>query len=123
MHRSAASKSRLSFAEAAFASGPGSSNPGLTSEFQAHAQLPVPVVSEFDTVGWLATIVCCLSCARFFQGSTADPDSVNTGVTRVTGEVKLDTNDLGNSVFDLSIYPADEQWGHALSPEATLPAG
>src|SRR5216684_1739406 len=63
------------------------------------------------------------SSARFVQGSTADPDSVNTGVARVTGEVKLDTNDLGNSVFDLSIYPADEQWGHAPSPEATLPAG
>jgi len=63
------------------------------------------------------------SSARFFQGSTADPDSVNTGVARVTGEVKLDTNDLGNSVFDLSIYPADEQWGHALSPDGTLPAG
>jgi hypothetical protein len=40
----------------------------------------------------------------------------------VTGNVKVDTNDLGNSVFDLSIYPADEQWGHALSAEATLPA-
>jgi hypothetical protein len=37
--------------------------------------------------------------------------------------VKLDTNDLGNSVFDLNIYPADEQWGHALNPEGALPAG
>src|SRR6267154_2063654 len=63
------------------------------------------------------------STARLFQGSAADPDSVNTGVARVTGKVKLYTNDLGNSVFDLSIYPADEQWGHALSPEGTLPAG
>jgi polyisoprenoid-binding protein YceI len=63
------------------------------------------------------------STTRFFQGSTADPDSVNAGVARVTGKVKLDTNDLRNSVFELSIYPADEQWGHALNPEGTLPAG
>lgn len=49
------------------------------------------------------------SSARFFQGSTANPDSVNTGVARVTGEVNLNRNDL-----DLSIYPADEDWGHAL---------
>ena len=63
------------------------------------------------------------SSARLFQGSAANPDSVNTAVARVTGKVKLDPNDLGNSVFDLSIYPADEQWGEALSPEGTLPAG
>jgi polyisoprenoid-binding protein YceI len=63
------------------------------------------------------------SSARLFQSSAADPDSVNIGVARVTGKVKLDTNDLGNSVFDLNIYPADEQWGHALSPDGTLPAG
>ena len=63
------------------------------------------------------------SSARFFQGSTADPESVNSGVARIIGKVKLDTNDLGNSVFELSIYPADEQWAHALSPEGTLPAG
>jgi len=63
------------------------------------------------------------SSARLFQGSATDPDSVNTGVARVAGKVKLDPNDLQNSAFDLSIYPADEQWGHALSPEGTLPAG
>jgi len=63
------------------------------------------------------------SSALLFQGSAANPDSVNTGVARVTGNVKLDTNDLENSVFNLSIYPADEQWGEALSPESTLPAG
>jgi hypothetical protein len=57
------------------------------------------------------------SSARLFEGSTANPDSVNTGVARVTGKVMLDTNDLDNSVFDLSIYPADEHWGHALSME------
>jgi len=50
------------------------------------------------------------SSARLFQGSTANPDSVNTGVARVTGDVRLDTNDLKNSVFDLSIYPSDENW-------------
>jgi polyisoprenoid-binding protein YceI len=63
------------------------------------------------------------SSARLYQGSAANPDSVNLGVARVTGSVKIDINDLDNSVFDLNIYAADEQWGHALSPEATLPAG
>src|ERR1700686_1297543 len=62
------------------------------------------------------------SSARLFQGSATNPKSVNTGVARVTGKGKLDTNDLDNSVFDLTIYPADEHWGHALSPEGTLPA-
>ena len=63
------------------------------------------------------------SSARLYQGSAASPDSANTGVARVTGNVKVDTNDLRNSVFDLSIYPADEEWGHALSPDSTLPTG
>jgi len=63
------------------------------------------------------------SNARLFQGSRANSDSVNTGVARVTGKVKLDTNDLDTSFFELSIYPADEDWGHALSPEGTLPTG
>jgi polyisoprenoid-binding protein YceI len=63
------------------------------------------------------------SSARLFQGSAANPDSVNSGVARVTGKVMLDTNDLDKSVFDLSIYPADENWGHALSPEGSLPSG
>jgi len=48
---------------------------------------------------------------------------MNTGVAHVTGKVKLDTNDLDASFFDLSIYPADEDWGHALSPEGALPNG
>ncbi len=64
-----------------------------------------------------------VSSARLFRGSTANPDSVNAGVARVTGKVMLDTNDLDDSVFDLSIYPADENWGHALSPEGSLPSG
>ncbi|MHB8215908.1 MAG: YceI family protein [Candidatus Sulfotelmatobacter sp.] len=63
------------------------------------------------------------SDARFFQGSATNPNSVNTGVARVTGEVKLDENNLDSSVFDLSIYPADENWGHALNAEGTLPSG
>jgi polyisoprenoid-binding protein YceI len=63
------------------------------------------------------------SSARLIQGSRASSDSVNTGVARVTGRVKLDANDLDKSVVDLSIYPADEKWGHALSPEGALPAG
>jgi len=63
------------------------------------------------------------SNARLLQGSRANSDSVNTGSARVTGKVKLDTNDLDGSVFDLSFYPADEDWGHTLSPEGTLPIG
>jgi len=63
------------------------------------------------------------SSARLFQGSRANPDSVNTGVARVTGKVMLDANDLDKSVFDLSICPPDENWGHALSPEGSLPGG
>ena len=61
------------------------------------------------------------SSARFFQGSTADPDSVNTGVALVTGRAKLDENNIEKSTFDLSIYPADERWGHALRADGTLP--
>jgi polyisoprenoid-binding protein YceI len=63
------------------------------------------------------------SSVRLFQGSKANPESVNTGVARVTGEVMLDTNDLDNSIFDLAIYPADENWGEALSTEGILPTG
>ena len=61
------------------------------------------------------------SNARLFQGSRENSDSVNPGVARVTGEVKLDANDLDASFFELSFYPADENWGHALCPEGTLP--
>jgi len=63
------------------------------------------------------------SNAQLFQGSKANSDSVNTGVARVTGMVKLDTNDLETSVLDLSIYPADEEWEPALNPEGALPTG
>ena len=63
------------------------------------------------------------SHARLFQGSRTNPDPVNTGVAHVTGKVKLDTNDLDASFFDLSIYPADEDWGYVLSPDGTLPSG
>ena len=62
------------------------------------------------------------SSARFFQGSKANPDSANTGVARVTGIVNIDSNNLDNSVVDLNIFPADEEWGHALTPEGTLPS-
>ena len=62
------------------------------------------------------------SNARLFRGSRANSDSANTGVARVNGRVKLNTNDLDASFFDLSIYPADENWGHVLSPKGTLPA-
>jgi polyisoprenoid-binding protein YceI len=62
------------------------------------------------------------SSARLFQGSIANPESSNTAVARVTGKVKLDTNDLDASFFDLSIYPADTWW-RALSPKGALPTG
>jgi hypothetical protein len=42
-------------------------------------------------------------------------------IASVTGKVKLNTNDLEASVFDLSFYPEDEDWSHALRPEGTLP--
>jgi polyisoprenoid-binding protein YceI len=51
------------------------------------------------------TLDSSTSNARLFQGSRANPDSVNTGVARVTGKVTVDTNDQDNSIFDLSIYP------------------
>ena len=82
-----------------------------------------PIISPLafaDGGSW--SLDSATSSVRLFQGSATNPESVNTGVARVTGKVKLDTNDLDNSVFDLTIYPADEQWGHALSPEGTLPA-
>ena len=63
------------------------------------------------------------SNGRLFQCSRTNSELVNTGIARVTGKVKLDTNDLDASFFDLSIYPTDEDWGYALSPEGTLPTG
>jgi polyisoprenoid-binding protein YceI len=84
----------------------------------------LPIISPLafaDSGTW--SLDSANSSARLYQGSAANPDSANTGVAGVTGNVKVDTNDLGNAVFDLSIYPADEQWGHALSPEGTLPVG
>jgi hypothetical protein len=63
------------------------------------------------------------SNARLFQGSKAISELVNTGVARVTGKVKLDTNDLDASFFEVSIYPPDEDWGRTLSPGGTLPIG
>ena len=62
------------------------------------------------------------SSAQLFQGSRANPESVNSGVARVTGDVKIDTSDLDNSVVDLNIYPADENWGQALESDGSLPA-
>jgi polyisoprenoid-binding protein YceI len=69
------------------------------------------------------TLDSSTSNAMLFQGSKANPHSVNTGVARVTGKVKLDTNDPNNSAFDLSIYPADEDWGTELSSAGDLPTG
>lgn len=63
------------------------------------------------------------SNAILFQGSAAHPFSLNTGVARVTGKVSLDANDLDRSIVDLNIFPADEHWGGALTPESDLPAG
>ena len=63
------------------------------------------------------------SSARLFQGSRAISESVNTGVARVAGTIKLDANDLEGSFFELSIHPADKNWGHVLSSEDALPPG
>jgi len=63
------------------------------------------------------------STARLFQGSKTNPDSLNTGIARVTGKVKRDTNDPDNSVFDLRIYSADGYWRHALNANGALPSG
>ena len=63
------------------------------------------------------------SNVRVFRGSRTNPESMNTGVARVAGKVKLDINDLDASVFNLSIFPADEDWRHTLSPGGTLPTG
>jgi polyisoprenoid-binding protein YceI len=69
------------------------------------------------------TLDSSTSNAMLFLGSKVNPHSVNTGVARVTGKVKLDTNDPNNSAFTLSIYPADEDWGAALSSAGDLPTG
>jgi len=63
------------------------------------------------------------SNARVFRGARANSELVRPGFARVTGSVKLDTNDLDASFLDLTIYPADEDWGHALSAEDTLSIG
>jgi polyisoprenoid-binding protein YceI len=80
-------------------------------------------ISSLAFAGDSWTLDSSSSNARLFQGSKANADSVNAGVARVTGKIKLDTNVPGNSVFDLSIYPAHEDWGHALSPEGALLTG
>jgi polyisoprenoid-binding protein YceI len=46
------------------------------------------------------------STARLFLGSSADPESLNVGVARVSGKTILDPNDPLRSGFDLVIYPA-----------------
>lgn len=85
----------------------------------------LPIISPlaFAAGGTTWSLDATTSSARLFQGSRGNPDSVNTGVAKVTGDVMLDTNDLDNSVFNLSIYPADENWGYALSPDGSLPSG
>jgi len=84
------------------------------------AVLAIPVAAFADGGTW--SLDPTTSSARFFQGSAANPDSVNSGVARVKGEVTLDPNDLTNSVLDLAIYPSDENWS-ALNPDGTLPSG
>jgi polyisoprenoid-binding protein YceI len=60
------------------------------------------------------------SNARLFHGPRANSELGSPGLARVAGKVKLDANDLNASFFDLSIYPADEDWGHELIPETAL---
>jgi polyisoprenoid-binding protein YceI len=86
-------------------------------KFAFAACLFSPLAFAGDT--W--TLDSSTSNARLYQGSKANPDSVSTGVAHVTGRVKLDTSDLNKSIFDLSIYPADEYWSHALSANGALP--
>ncbi len=72
--------------------------------------------------GGLWSLDSTASSARLFQGSVANPDSVNIGVARVAGKVKLDANDLKRSVVNLSIFPADEQWGDSVILDGLLAA-
>jgi polyisoprenoid-binding protein YceI len=80
-------------------------------------------LSSLALAGDTWTLNSSTSNARLYQGSKEHPDSVNTGVAHVTGNVKLDTNNPDKSIFDLSIYPTDEYWRHALSANGTLPTG
>lgn len=81
------------------------------------------LISSLALAGETWTLDSSASNARLFQGSKANPDSVNTGIARVTGRVKLDTSNLDHSIFDLSFYPADRYWKHALSVNDNLPVG
>ncbi len=81
------------------------------------------LVSSLAFAGDTWTLDSSTSNARLYQGSRVTPDSVNTGVARVTGTVKLDANVPDNSIVDFSIYPADENWGHQVSFEGALPTG
>jgi len=79
-----------------------------------------PLSAHAATRSW--SVDTNTSAARLFQGSTAKPQSFNTGVARVSGQVKLDPDDLNNFVLDLAIYPAEEDWS-GLDRDGTLPAG
>jgi polyisoprenoid-binding protein YceI len=78
----------------------------------------LPLAFAADGTTW--SLDASTSSAQLFQGSRANPESVNTGVARVTGDVRLDTNNLDSSVVDLSIYPADENWARALNSDGSL---
>ena len=69
------------------------------------------------------TVDSSTSSAGFAQASSPNQSSVNPVIARVTGKVKLEEGDLGASAFDLSIYPADEYWRHALSTSSDAWAG
>src|ERR1700721_1789466 len=84
---------------------------------------PVCFFSSLAFAGDIWTLDSNTSNARLFQGSKTKSDSVNTGVARVNGKVRLDPNVPGNSIFDLSIYPADEDWGRAQRPAESLSPG
>jgi len=77
--------------------------------------LAVCLTGSLALAGDTWTVDSSTSTAGFAQGSSANQGSVNPVIARVTGKVKLDAADLGASTFDLSIYPADEYWKHALS--------
>lgn len=93
--------------------------------FAVVAALLLPTASPlaFAAGGATWSLNASSSSAQLFQGSRSNPDSVNTGVARIAGDVTLDSNDLDRSVVDFSIYPADEKWGKLLDKEGNLPAG
>ena len=97
------------------------SNKGPAILLYALSSVMLPAQAAATDGGW--SLDSSKSTAQLYLGSAENPDSVNVGAARVAGLVTLDANHLNSSVVDLSIYPADEDWGAALGPEGSLPLG